>query len=268
MPGRLRPGFNAHYAENGWPGLTAPEAYGGQGLDALTLAVTSEIYSGACHSLQMVSGLVPGAVRTLLRFGTEDQKTAYIPMLASGECPGHHVPDGTGGRIGPQRHPVQSRSGMRRGWTISGERKSLSRVGDQNVSDKILHLVLARTGDDNIRGLSLFLCRSEKADKHAKSCLRHPDRGENGTACLTNLPVAFRQRGSGTDRRTGSRAERDVHNDESRKTGCCITGRRTRGTGMGILRAPMPRNVCRAERRKDKQRLWPTMPMSAACWMK
>ena len=152
----------AHYAENGWPGLTAPEAYGGQGLDALTLAVTSEIYSGACHSLQMVSGLVPGAVRTLLRFGTEDQKTAYIPMLASGECLATMclTEPGAGSDLsGIQCKAVQDAQG----WTISGEKIFIS-GGDQNVSDKILHLVLARTGDDNIRGLSLFLCRSEKAD--------------------------------------------------------------------------------------------------------
>ena len=49
------------------------------------LAITSEIFSGANHSLQMVTGLVPGAIRVLTRFGTGDQQAGHIPGLASGE---------------------------------------------------------------------------------------------------------------------------------------------------------------------------------------
>lgn len=70
---RMPDGFGAVYdswREQGWPGLTAPEEYGGQGLGPLTLALTSEVFSGACQALQMVTALVPGAVRTLMRFGT------------------------------------------------------------------------------------------------------------------------------------------------------------------------------------------------------
>ncbi|MEK9704977.1 MAG: acyl-CoA dehydrogenase family protein, partial [Paracoccaceae bacterium] len=68
-----------------WPGLTAPGEFGGQAQDALILAMTSEIFSGANHSMQMVTGLVPGAIRTLLNFGTDAQKDRFLPSLASGE---------------------------------------------------------------------------------------------------------------------------------------------------------------------------------------
>lgn len=158
-------GFDAvykAYAEQGWPGLTVPEAFGGQGLDALMLAVTSEIFSGANHSLQMVTGLVPGAVRTLLRFGTEDQKNRYIPSLASGETLATMclTEPGAGSDLARVRCRAEKKE---TGWAISGEKIFIS-GGDQDMSDHILHLVLARTSYNGIKGLSLFLCPCTSQD--------------------------------------------------------------------------------------------------------
>ncbi len=150
------------YADQGWLGLTVPEAYGGQDLDATLLAVTSEIFSGANHSLQMVTGLVPGAVRTLLSFGTGAQKAAHIPALASGEALATMclTEPGAGSDLSQVRcHAANDGDG----WRISGEKIFIS-GGDQDMSDRILHLVLARTSDDGIRGLSLFLCPCTRGD--------------------------------------------------------------------------------------------------------
>ncbi|MFT6650057.1 acyl-CoA dehydrogenase family protein [Pseudophaeobacter arcticus] len=158
-------GFGAlyqSYAEQGWPGLTAPEAYGGQGLGALMLAVTSELFSGANHSLQMVTGLVPGAIRTLMRFGTDDQKTRHIPPLASGETLATMclTEPGAGSDLSRLRcRAVQGNNG----WRINGEKIFIS-GGDQDMSAHILHLVLARTSNNGVKGLSLFLCPCTGAD--------------------------------------------------------------------------------------------------------
>lgn len=162
---RMPDGFGAvyrAYAEQGWPGLTAPEAYGGQGMGAMMLAVTSEIFSGANHALQMVTGLVPGAVRTILNFGSDVQKTRHIPPLASGETLATMCLTEPG--AGSDLARVRCRA-TRAGdyWEITGEKIFIS-GGDQDMSDRILHLVLARTSDEGVKGLSLFLCRSEKAD--------------------------------------------------------------------------------------------------------
>ncbi|WP_372884049.1 acyl-CoA dehydrogenase family protein [Shimia sp.] len=150
------------YAEQGWPSLTVPEAYGGQGLGALMLAITSEIFSGANHSLQMVTGLVPGAVRTLLRFGTEAQKSRHIPPLASGATLATMclTEPGAGSDLSRVRCKATPRSD---GWAISGEKIFIS-GGDQDMSESILHLVLARTSDEGVKGLSLFLCPCTRAD--------------------------------------------------------------------------------------------------------
>lgn len=150
------------YAEQGWPSLTAPEEYGGQGLGALTLAITSEIFSGANHSLQMVTGLVPGAVRVLMRFGSDDQKSRHIPPLASGETIATMCLTEPG--AGSDLSVVRCRAAPSgSSWGITGEKIFIS-GGDQDMSDRILHLVLARTSDDGIKGLSLFLCPCTRAD--------------------------------------------------------------------------------------------------------
>ena len=161
---RMPDGFGATYqayAEQGWPGLTLPEAQGGQGMDGLTGAVTSEIFAGANHSLQMVTGLVPGAARVLTRFGTDDQQARHLPGLASGETLATMCLTEPG--AGSDLSRIRCRAEDAGGWHITGEKIFIS-GGDQDMSDRILHLVLARTGPDPIRGLSLFLCPCTRSD--------------------------------------------------------------------------------------------------------
>lgn len=149
------------YADQGWPGLTVPEEYGGQGMDALLLAVTSEVFSGANHSLQMITGLVPGAVGVLNRFGTEAQKAKYLPELASGAALATMALTEPG--AGSDLSRIRCRAHDEGGWHISGEKSFIS-GGDQDLSAEILHLVLARTSDAGVKGLSLFLCPSTRRD--------------------------------------------------------------------------------------------------------
>jgi alkylation response protein AidB-like acyl-CoA dehydrogenase len=154
----------AAYAEQGWPSLTVPEEYDGQGLGGVALATVSEIFSGANHSLQMVTGLVPGAVRTLLDYGTDEQKSAYIPRLASGEWLSTMclTEPGAGSDLGRIRaRAVQDGDA----YKITGEKIFIS-GGDQDMTDEIFHLVLARTGDSDsgVKGLSLFICLSNQPD--------------------------------------------------------------------------------------------------------
>lgn len=153
------------YAAQGWPGLTAPEEFGGQGQDGLMLALTSEIFSGANHSLQMVTGLVPGAIRTLLQFGTDAQKERHLPPLAAGDTLATMclTEPGAGSDLSRVRCCASQGTEAGNAWQITGEKIFIS-GGDQDMSDKILHLVLARTSDNGIKGLSLFLCPCTGAD--------------------------------------------------------------------------------------------------------
>ncbi len=155
-------GFKEAYAqliENGWQGLSAPEEFGGAGISKLIAAGVSEIFSGANHSLQMVCNLVPGALTTLRLFATAEQQAHWIPKLASGECLSTMCL--TEPAAGSDLSAIKCRAEPAgEGWVINGEKIFIS-GGDQDLSESILHLVLARSGGPGIKGLSLFICQSQ-----------------------------------------------------------------------------------------------------------
>jgi len=166
---RMPPGFTAalrSWADQGWPGLTLPEAYGGQGLPAALGGAITEIFAGANHALEMLCGLASGAARALLAFGTDAQRHACLPRLARGEWLATMclTEPGAGSDLARIRTTACERKGA---WRIAGEKIFIS-GGDHDLGEGILHLVLARTGapEEGVRGLSLFLCRS------------HDDQGE------------------------------------------------------------------------------------------
>ena len=150
------------YADAGWQGMAVPEELGGMGLPSLLQCAVSEIFSGANHSLQMVVNLVPGASSVLQKYGTRQQQEALIPLLASGS----HLATmcitepGAGSDLSRIRCKATETD---IGWEISGEKIFIS-GGDQDISEGIIHLVLASTGGGGIRGLSLFACRSVLED--------------------------------------------------------------------------------------------------------
>lgn len=160
---RMPDGFKDAYtqlAEGGWQGLSVPEDFGGMGVDHVTAAGVSEVFSGANHALQMVCNLVPGAVSTLLRFGNDAQQSEWIPRLASGELLSTMclTEPGAGSDLSRVRTKARRDGDL---WRIDGEKIFIS-GGDQDLSEGIFHLVLARTGaaDSGVKGLSLFLCPS------------------------------------------------------------------------------------------------------------
>lgn len=151
----------ADYVAQGWHGVSLPEAQGGMGLPPLLHSAMSEVFAGACHALQMVTGLVPGAARVLMRFGTPAQIARHMPELASGAALATMCLTEPG--AGSDLSGIRTRATLRQeGWRIDGEKIFIS-GGDQNLSPHILHLVLARTGPagSGTRGLSLFLCRDQ-----------------------------------------------------------------------------------------------------------
>lgn len=159
MPRGYREAYR-QYAGQGWPGLVVPERWGGQGMPSALQAAITEVFAGANHPLQTVCDLVTPAVRAISASGTEAQADAWLPRLAAGEwlatmCLSE--PD-SGSDLGRIRTRA-TRDGS--GWRISGE-KIFVTGGDHDLGEGILHLVLARTGDQDSgsRGLSLFLVPS------------------------------------------------------------------------------------------------------------
>jgi len=155
MPAEFKPVFDM-LASGGWQGLGAADRYGGMGLDKLTAAGVSEIFSGACHALQMVCNLVPGAIEILEHYGTEDQKQRLIPPMAEGRWLSTMclTEPAAGSDLSGIRCLAENSDGS---WKITGEKIFIS-GGDQDLSDSILHFVLARTGsaEQGLSALSLF----------------------------------------------------------------------------------------------------------------
>jgi len=168
---RMPDGFTeafGYLADMGWQGLTAPEDFGGIAQGPMIAAMVSEVFSGANHAMQMVCNLVPGAISTLLRFGTADQQAAWIPKLAAGTALSTMCLTEPG--AGSDLSRVRTRA-VQNGdqWTLNGEKIFIS-GGDQDMSEDILHVVLARTGaaEAGVKGLSLFITGKSQAGSTLK----------------------------------------------------------------------------------------------------
>jgi alkylation response protein AidB-like acyl-CoA dehydrogenase len=163
------------YCEAGWPGLAGDEAYGGQGLPHVLASSVSEMLSGSCVSFQMVLSLAQGAMRAIAAQGTPAQRDHYLPRLVSGEwlatmC----LTEPQAGSDLSQTRTVAEPIGNGR-HRITGAKIFIS-GGDQNFTDNIVHLVLARTpgAPPGVKGLSLFLCPAvlEDGRRNAVACVR------------------------------------------------------------------------------------------------
>lgn len=185
MPARLAAAYRM-FSEQGWPGLTLPEEAGGQGMPVPVLGAVTEIFAGASHALQMVAGLVPGAARTLLHYGDPEQQQRWLPRLASGEWLATMAL--TEPAAGSDLSGIRARAEHGpEGWRVTGEKIFIS-GGDQDLTPRILHLVLARTGGTpgSTRGLSLFLVPS------------HDEAGERLPITVTRIEEKMGLHGSPT----------------------------------------------------------------------
>ncbi len=158
---RTPTGFKAAWdqmATGGWMGLDAPEEFGGQGMPHLLNTATGELFSTANMAFQMYVGLSHGAASALLAHGSEDQKALYLPKIYSGEWSGTmnltEPQCGTDlGLIRTRAEPQDDGS-----YNITGQKIWIS-GGENDLSDNIVHLVLARIpdGPEGIKGISLFV---------------------------------------------------------------------------------------------------------------
>jgi len=155
------PGFKDAYrqfCEAGWPTLTVPEEYGGQGLPQVIGTAVSEYILSANHSFEMYQGLTAGAIASILVKGSDELKRKYVPNMATGQWTGTmnltepHC--GTDlGLLKTRAEPNDDGS-----YSITGTKIFIS-SGEHDLSENIIHLVLAKRSGapDNVKGISLFV---------------------------------------------------------------------------------------------------------------
>jgi acyl-CoA dehydrogenase len=146
------------YAEGGWMGISVPTEYGGQGLPGTLTVMINEILCGAGIAFSMYPGLTQGAIAAFLHHGTAEQKAFYLPRMTSGEWTGtmNLTEPHCGTDLGLCRTKAEKQADG--SYKITGTKIFIS-AGEHDLSENIIHLVLARTegAPAGIKGLSLFI---------------------------------------------------------------------------------------------------------------
>jgi alkylation response protein AidB-like acyl-CoA dehydrogenase len=158
---RASKGFKEAYqalAEAGWQGLQQPVEYGGQGLPKLIGAACIEQTTAANLSFSLCSILTGGAIEALITAGSDELKTRYIPKMISGQWTG--TMNLTEPQAGSDLALVRSKAVPQADGTyrISGQKIFIT-YGEHDMTENIVHLVLARTPDapEGVKGISLFV---------------------------------------------------------------------------------------------------------------
>ncbi|MEJ8570978.1 acyl-CoA dehydrogenase C-terminal domain-containing protein [Microbaculum marinum] len=155
------PGFKDAYrqfADGGWVGLSADPKYGGQGLPHTLSAAMNEFVASANIAFGMYPGLTQGAIAALTIHGSDEQKALYLPKLVSGEWLGtmNLTEPHCGTDLGLLKtRAVPNGDGS---YAITGTKIFIS-AGEHDLSDNIIHLVLARIegAPEGTKGISLFV---------------------------------------------------------------------------------------------------------------
>lgn len=146
------------YCEAGWSALGFSTEYGGQGLPHSLAVVTSEMNASANSSWSMYPELTHGCINALSHHGSDELKAQYLPSLIAGNWTGTMclTEPHCGSDLGLLKsRAVEQSDGS---YQITGTKIFIS-AGEHDMSDNIIHLVLARlTGaPEGSAGISLFL---------------------------------------------------------------------------------------------------------------
>ena len=155
------PGFREAYrqfVDNGWNGLGCDPEFGGHGLPKLLSTAVSEMWKSANHAFSLCPMLTQGAIEALMIAGTDEQKAAYLPNLVSGNWTG--TMNLTEPSAGSDLAAVRSRAEPVGDGTykVFGQKIFIT-YGEHDMTDNIVHLVLARTPNapEGVKGISLFV---------------------------------------------------------------------------------------------------------------
>ena len=154
-------GFKSAYdrlVAGGWVGLSCPTAYGGQGLPGTLTVIINEFMASANLAFSMYSGLVQGAVAAILTHGSDEQKKKFLPKMIEGVWAGtmNLTEPQCGTDLGLLRtKAVKQPDGS---YKITGTKIFIS-GGEQDLTENIIHLVLARIegAPAGTKGISLFI---------------------------------------------------------------------------------------------------------------
>ena len=196
-------GFKAAYeqfCEGGWGTLTSPEEFGGQGLPHVLGFAFEEYMCSSNMAFGMYPGLTHGATSAILAKGSPEQKQTYVPNMVSGKWTG--TMNLTEPQCGTDLGLIRTKAEPQPGGTyaITGTKIFIS-SGEHDMSENIIHLVLAKTPDapDSVKGISLFIVPKflvnedgSLGERNAVSCgsIEHKMGIHGNSTCVMNYDGA------------------------------------------------------------------------------
>jgi len=156
-PAGFKEAYN-QFVEAGWGTLSAPEAFGGQGMPHVVATAFQEYMIAANMAFAMYPGLTHGAIAALLAKGSDAQQAKYVPNLVSGKWAGtmNLTEPQCGTDLGLIRTKAEPQADG--SYKITGTKIFIS-SGEHDLTENIIHLVLAKTpgAPDSTKGISLFV---------------------------------------------------------------------------------------------------------------
>ena len=158
---RTSPGYKEAYKkfiEDGWISLSCDPKYGGQGMPKTVSAFFDEMLSSASLAFKLYSELTIGAYNCILRHASDEIKDIYLPKMVEGKWSGTMclTEPVCGTDLGLLKTKAEKQSDGT--YKISGQKIFIT-SGDHDLTENIIHLVLARATDSpkGTNGISLFL---------------------------------------------------------------------------------------------------------------
>ena len=145
------------YGENGWTAAARDTEYGGQGFPNMMRIVINDLMYGACQAFNMAPSLTHGAAHLIETFGTDDLKKQYVPKMFDGTWAGTMCL--TEADAGSNLAATTTTAAPEKNhYKLVGTKIFIS-WGDHDLTDNIIHLVLARIqgAPEGVRGISLFV---------------------------------------------------------------------------------------------------------------
>ena len=158
---RTSPGYKEAYKkfiEDGWISLSCDPKYGGQGMPKTVSTFFDEMLSSTSLAFKLYSELTIGAYNCILRHASEEIKDTYLPKMVEGKWSGTMclTEPVCGTDLGLLKTKAEEQSDGT--YKISGQKIFIT-SGDHDLTENIIHLVLARATDSpkGTKGISLFL---------------------------------------------------------------------------------------------------------------
>ena len=160
-------------AQGGWIGVASDANYDGMGLPSRMSAAINEYWHGANMSFALCSLLTQGLIDAFTLVGTEEEKNTYLPKFNSGAWTG--TMNLTEPQSGTDLATIKTKAehdGVN--WKIKGQKIYIT-YGEHDMSENIIHLVLARTegAPQGIKGISTFIIPKFLKDESGNYTIRN-----------------------------------------------------------------------------------------------